>query len=1347
MDIKNNDNFNWSNFYNELAIKLLDYENKQNELINIIEKIKNENEDILLSSVHDKNLEGKIIKLKEIDPFTFFACFNGGVQTTEKRKIILSTFKEKFSLKNKIPNKFYGVPVRNPQKLNFMSFERDRKKDDINNLWKIFKQALNGIEYIDENLFNKVIKQTSVGLTSLTMGFFWIAPKQYLSLDKHIKKYLKHKLKINISKNYDFISYKELIKELKNKKTNFIEMSYNAYIENKKNPYKPFSENQIKIFQNIAKKRNLRYRLPSVKTFFQIFPHNVPKKEGGGGIHYEFWKKIDDETFELQIHVESKAKDYIKMRKNIFGIEKKTVRVAKEIIDSNSQIESVFNKLYDKWENKINSWYFSKEPQKKMIERYKNLIRERGNDEELYKWELIKRNQSIFDLDATNFSEMIKQLQFKNLIYFNSLKFINESQQYSEELREMFKNLFDENSNINDRIENFKNKSKIIFNKHFPKLTASQDERIISTYLTFYNPKKYTFYKNSYYDSYVKKLGIRKKKSGKKYSHYLELINNFIDNYITKDKELIKLSKSTLNNDCYKDESYKILAQDILYKVLDQYGFSDENYWIFQGNPKIYDFKTAIENNVLKDWTVSKYKDKIQVGDKVILWITGKNTGCYALAEVTENPRIKEHSPGDDLWKIADKNKLKAGIKITHNFVSNPITKKQIDEVEELSNLKVGNQGTNFSATKEEFLALKNLGGVVKKYWLFSPGENASKWEEFYQKEIMAIGWDDLGNLKQYATKDEINQELQKLENKTSSKKNDAIANFDFKENVSIGDIIIAKNGTHELLGYGEVTSNYYFDKNRTEFKSCRKVNWIKKGIWETKDNLVIKTLTDITNYSSEHNKNKFYFEDLMDLFNKDNKINNFQNQILYGPPGTGKTYHTINKAIEIIDPKFYEKNKEDTEEKRKNLTNKFKEFKEEGQIAFVTFHQSYGYEEFVEGIKPNLEANEELKYQIEDGIFKNICEKAEKNYLNYQDASKGKKIFDFEDLLEKFISSIEDDISSNKKVILRKNVEIVNVNKNKDGEFISFTLGGSIKSEQRLTKNIIERDYNLFTEGSIKTFEDIKPKYESNSTRHGNALYYFALLKMMKKYHDNNPVKIPEVNLKNFVLIIDEINRGNISKIFGELITLIEPDKRIGAKEELTVTLPYSKEEFGVPENLHIIGTMNTADRSIALMDTALRRRFQFEEMMPKPEKLDKIHIDGINVVDLLTRINKRIEFLYDRDHTIGHSFFMGLENYQDLCDIFANNIIPLLQEYFYDDWEKIQIVLGDHLEQSGENDDIKFIQSKKGNEIKIIGFDHDDYENSVSYGINSKLLTGKIDKKAFKKIYNNEDEKVINE
>lgn len=366
-------------------------------------------------------------------------------------------------------------------------------------------------------------------------------------------------------------------------------------------------------------------------------------------------------------------------------------------------------------------------------------------------------------------------------------------------------------------------------------------------------------------------------------------------------------------------------------------------------------------------------------------------------------------------------------------------------------------------------------------------------------------------------------------------------------------------------------------------------------------------------------------------------------NQILFGSPGTGKTFNTINKALEIIDSDFYQQNRED----REALKERFEEYKKSGQIEFITFHQSFSYEEFVEGIKANTTDNE-ISYDVEDGIFKRLCELAiQKNHIKLDLAN-----INFEDFLKE-----NQKFETKEKAVF----EIISID------------------EKVKVRNSQNREYSLSRKSILSYLE----KQDFDNTRG-----HFSYQPVIAKYiFDNIEKQLLENNTnKNFVLIIDEINRGNISKIFGELITLIEPSKRIGADEEIRLKLPYSQELFGVPSNLYIIGTMNTADRSIALMDTALRRRFHFEEMMPNSSLLENLVVDGIKIDNLLEVINKRVEYLYDRDHTIGHAYFMSLENLEtkedkkaELENIFRNKIIPLLQEYFYDDWEKVRLVLGD--------------------------------------------------------------------
>ncbi|HFP7462384.1 TPA: McrB family protein [Campylobacter jejuni] len=458
----------------------------------------------------------------------------------------------------------------------------------------------------------------------------------------------------------------------------------------------------------------------------------------------------------------------------------------------------------------------------------------------------------------------------------------------------------------------------------------------------------------------------------------------------------------------------------------------------------------------------------------------------------------------------------------------------------------------------------------------------------------------------------------------------------------------------------------------------------------EKEANQIVKDFQDMINYFNIFDKNDFKLRAEFSTFIP-------LNQILYGPPGTGKTYHIIDKALEI-----FGENLESRDEKKA----KFDEYARKGQIVFTTFHQSYGYEEFVEGIKPiidNDENSQEVKYDVKDGIFKELCDKSLKNYIlsmqNENEIDLDKLIFEFANYIN------QDFLNKGNEFPLENKVSFKKILLNSKDEYRSFLLGGSIKSPQRLTIDIIKRDYLNFKNKKILSFKDIKPKYDSQSDYHGNAIYYFMFYNKLKEFENiqNEKFKIKKEILKSYIIIIDEINRGNVSKIFGELITLIEPSKRIGEKEELKVKLPYSGEEFGVPKNVYIIGTMNTADRSITSLDTALRRRFEFIEMIPDVSKLS-MDCEGINLQELLKAINTRIEYLLDREKTIGHAFFIGVENLNDLKKVFQNKIIPLLQEYFYNDYALIDAVLNknDMLEISVENKDYlknmtEFIESDK--------------------------------------------------
>ena len=425
-------------------------------------------------------------------------------------------------------------------------------------------------------------------------------------------------------------------------------------------------------------------------------------------------------------------------------------------------------------------------------------------------------------------------------------------------------------------------------------------------------------------------------------------------------------------------------------------------------------------------------------------------------------------------------------------------------------------------------------------------------------------------------------------------------------------------------------------------------------------------------------------------MTDNDKKLTYPLNQILYGPPGTGKTYGVVRKALEII-----EGNASDDR-------SKFKKYIETGQIKFITFHQSYGYEEFVEGIKAETK-NDNVSYKIEDGAFKRICKRANGDKILLKDVKEELTEDDFKKLYENYVDKLPlfsnntygkilETPTDKQPFYIYKNNQysiLIKPQNSNDPKTISC---------DKLIKDIFYNDsYGMPSYEPVIIQDILSQEYESYKTNHIN---------------------------KNYILIIDEINRGNISKIFGELITLIEPSKRLGADDEIMVELPYSKEKFGVPSNLYIIGTMNTADRSIALMDTALRRRFEFVEMMPEYDTLNETIIEGINVGEMLKTINERIEYLYDRDHTIGHAYFINVSDLKTLANVFKNKILPLLQEYFYDDWEKIRLVLGDS----------QFIKEKKpANALFKSGTDY--INDKILYEIDKEAF---YDKQNYLKIYN---------
>jgi 5-methylcytosine-specific restriction protein B len=636
-----------------------------------------------------------------------------------------------------------------------------------------------------------------------------------------------------------------------------------------------------------------------------------------------------------------------------------------------------------------------------IIRKYKNLIKSDNNVDEIYKWKLVKDFQSKWNIDAPNFPEVLKSIQFENLNYQNSSYLIRNSSIYPEEVRSLFKRLFDENSDLKSRIGNFQADSKEIFRKYLPDKNHSQDERAIATYLTFRYPEKYSFYKSSYYGKFLNLLGEEPKEAGEKFLHYLKIVDEIKRNYVLKDKELLELSDSTLDETCYDDKERNILMQDILYRVLDGSDFLKE----FSSQEEI---------------TEETEPDELPIN------------------------LILHGPPGTGKTYLL------------RNYYFNKFTSKQSTK------------------TKEEFL--KEIA------------DSQSWWQ------VISIAVLDIGKCK---------------------------VNSIFE---------------HPLVQAKVLSTNTKTPKNT---------------IWGT---LQMHTVNDCPNVG----------------------VANRAQPLFFWKDEDGKW--SINKEIVKNEvPELFE-----TLDLVRNFSPSVTDKK---RFLFTSFHQAYSYEDFIEGIKPVLNEDDALDknigFSIVEGVFKKIVKQATSDPNN------------------------------------------------------------------------------------------------------------------------------------SYALFIDEINRGNVANIFGELITLIEEDKREGAANELKVTLPYSKQEFSVPKNLHIIGTMNTADRSVEALDTALRRRFSFREITPSPELIENHPDLETDLQVLLNIINQRIERLLDKDHMIGHSYFMGIRDsnnpFLELKRIFAVKILPLLKEYFYGDPMKIGSILGE-----------SFIIRKDTRSVNWpLGYEPDDLEIKDAYEI----------------------------
>ncbi|UCS93775.1 AAA family ATPase [Echinicola marina] len=819
------------------------------------------------------------------------------------------------------------------------------------------------------------------------------------------------------------------------------------------------------------------------------------------------------------------------------------------------------NKWLKQFDFKIVSKTENNDPVLGLIERYKEHALKSKLKDELYKWRLVKAFHGRPNPDSSDFTNEFLSINFANLIdgprALASANLLAKNR--PDDFCEAFKILFNEENKLEYRLSSFEKRCEAIHSEisHLP---HRQDERTMATYLAFYDSSKYAFYKDSFYQKYCKLIGIKPEKRGKKLIHYLSLLEDFVENYILEDSELLNLKKQLLTDDCYEDLNHKIFAQDILYSTLDQQKGLGRNYW-----------------------------------------------------------RVGTSDHKSNYWDIMQDN------------------------------------------------------------------------------QYISIGWKEIGDLreKEVKNKKDIIQLLESEgyyldDKKVGSRKAGEILNF--YNDIKDGDIIIAQAGS-DILGIGEVVDEYNYDSSQI-FSHFKPVEW-KLQSPNLKNIEGLRTTVYKISQLDFINK----IDHLLKINKKEQKMINELNQILFGPPGTGKTYYTLNKALELCG--------EDLKGlSRADIKDRFEQLVDEGRIIFTTFHQSMTYEDFVEGIKP-IEPEKEgdpVVYRVEEGIFRKLCIEASFSLAKEEESVATENVLDFSLAFDIFVQETEENLASGKSIELdtKNGGKVIVDGISQQGNIIIKHPGRDNTypvSKQRLSKlhaafpdlddvNNIDQQFRSIIGGSNST-----ANWSVLNAIRNNTPVAKETPKEIRKYSWDDKVQVVKSLKKEdykgktgdpYVLIIDEINRGNVSQIFGELITLIEEDKRLGNPEAIQVQLPYSKEWFGVPPNVHIIGTMNTADRSVEALDTALRRRFSFTEMPPKPKiiksegKAVNGIINGIDLSDLLETINRRIEKLLNKDHMVGHSYFLSVKGLEELKAAFQNKIIPLLQEYFFGDYGKIGLVIG---------------------------------------------------------------------
>ena len=960
------------------------------------------------------------------------------------------------------------------------------------------------------------------------------------------------------------------------------------------------------------------------------------------------------------------------------------------------------------------------------IEGYKKLISDeleaseiKGTYNELYKWEGVAHFQQNWKDDATplELEGMINAAFAKtgNLLrgaHFYPLGMLKDmAQSRPAELSEAFNVLFDEDRPLTDRLAFFEGFGNEFIKEHRDDVNNHyQSRRAMMVYLVLRFPEKYVLYKNGMFNDFCALTGFWQRYGTAKRGTY-DVITNYLEmcealkSGLRKDQALLDLHEQRLPEDLKFDDDDNMLVQDFMYSVTTYLNVKQEE-------------------NAKNGWTSDEKRliaalQSIGHSDANVLW--------NVIGGILEGLSIQM---GDErfCFSLPQSQKL-IGLTVGQRYVV-AIEKKRKSSVYKYYNelradggwLKVAADMAEIQDCQDRIQRnAENELGRTSKSGFRDEGSLALEktfFDSDYREKIFQSAFAQHTEGDAEAIKAEFTRWLADVKGLTAGSIKSYLRAIEVLES-NVGVVVYLQNNQDKLEWL-------YQDLRKHQTKENGKYHYQKSaslGLRGFYSAAVGKFI--------EFQNRALPMATSMDL-----------NQIFFGPPGTGKTYNTINESIRIVDPAFFAEHRND----RKALRMRFQELlltdsnETEGRVGFTTFHQSMSYEDFVEGIKPKRpeEGDAYLQYEIEDGIFKNMCRLAEDALGGAdRDTKIGMTSKEF-DRSQFFKLSLGNTLDSADDEVYDYCIE---------NNCISIGFGGGVDYSARSEKDIREMGaaaglgsydvtaINMFTNhlepGSIVVvskgnryvraigritgdyeFREDSPFVNNMHWRHFRSvewIYHGVDIPAKQLYQRNlsqmtiykmdkrevNPAfflrekdDLAQKKFKNYVLIIDEINRGNVSAIFGELITLIEPNKRAGQREALSATLPYSKASFSVPANLHIIGTMNTADRSVEALDSALRRRFSFKEMAPDSTiianhgklKATKgmINPEGIDLTRMLDAINSRIELLRDKDYRIGHSYLMEVETVEDLKVAFKDKIIPLLEEYFFSDMGKLSLILG---------------------------------------------------------------------